>query len=128
MKRFDQWNILKKKVNEYQSPLYFKEREVRSAHLGENIGNEEDGKGGQFQRPVLIIKRVGSVLFIVPMTTRGKDSRYYFTLPDHYFGKVSRAILSQAKHIDARRLTYKIGTIGKEDFSTLKKKLRGLIL
>jgi len=128
MKRFDQWNILKKKVNEYQSPIYVREREVRSAYLGENVGNEEDGKWRQFQRPVLIIKRVGAVLFVAPMTTRGKDSMYYYTLPEHYFDKASRIILSQAKHIDAKRLTYKIGTIGREDFSQIKKKLRGLIL
>jgi len=128
MKRFDQRNILKKKVNEYHNPLYVKEREVRSAHLGENVGNEEDGKGGRFQRPVLIIKRVGAMLFVVPMTTRGKDSKYFYTLSDHYFGKVSRVMLSQARHIDKRRLNDKIGMIHKDDFLAIKKKLRGLIL
>ena len=76
----------------------------------------------------MVIKRVGSVLFVAPMTTRGKESRYYYSLPEHYFGKASRIILSQAKHIDAKRLTYKLGTIGREDFSQIKKKLRDLIL
>lgn len=108
--------------------MYFREREIRSAQLGVNVGNEEDGKGRRFSRPVLIIKRVGSVLFVAPMTTGGKDNRYYYTLPDHYFGKTSRIMLSQARHIDKKRLTDKIGVVSKDDFIQIKKKLRDLLL
>lgn len=68
------------------------------------------------------------MLFVVPMTTGGKDSKYYYTLPDHYFGKTSRIILSQAKHIDRRRLEYKMATIQQADFKNIKKRLRELIL
>ncbi|MGH1438362.1 MAG: hypothetical protein ACRBG0_28295 [Lewinella sp.] len=85
MKNFDLWNILKKKIHAKERNIYVKERDVRFARLGINIGNEEDGKGASFQRPVLIIKRVGAMLFVVPMSTGGKENRYYYTLPDHYF-------------------------------------------
>lgn len=58
MKRFDEWNIQKKKVNDIQDDLFVKAREVRYAQLGVNVGNEEDGKGKDFKRPVLILKKV----------------------------------------------------------------------
>lgn len=58
MKRFDEWNILKKKVNDITDDLFVSQREIWYAQLGINIGNEEDGKGTAFKRPVLIIKKV----------------------------------------------------------------------
>lgn len=70
MKRFDEWNILKKKVNDLKDDLFVRPREIRYAHLGINVGNEEDGKGKTFQRPVLIIKKVGNMFFVAPMTSK----------------------------------------------------------
>lgn len=70
MKRFDERNILKKKVNSQEGEVFVKAREVRFAHLGINVGNEEDGKGKSFQRPVLVIKKVGNMFLVVPMTTK----------------------------------------------------------
>lgn len=58
MKRFDERNILKKKVNGLKDDLFVKPREIRFAQLGVNVGNEEDGKGKAFKRPVLILKKV----------------------------------------------------------------------
>ncbi len=54
MKRFDERNILKKKIHRQKGEVFVKVREVWFAHLGVNVGNEEDGKGKSFQRPVLI--------------------------------------------------------------------------
>lgn len=70
MKRFDERNILKKKVNRQNGEIFVKPREVWFAHLGINVGNEEDGKGVTFQRPVLIIKKVGNMYFVAPMTSK----------------------------------------------------------
>ncbi len=58
MKKFDQWNDLKKEVNDRNEKFYVNPREVRYAHLGINIGFEEDGKGNDFKRPVLVLKKV----------------------------------------------------------------------
>lgn len=49
MKQFDKWNKLKNKVNEKQPEFFVNEREVRYAHLGLNVGYEEDGKGVDFK-------------------------------------------------------------------------------
>ena len=54
-----------------------KEKDVWYAQLGVNIGNEEDGKGNTFKRPVLVIKKFGNMFLVIPMTTGGKDSKFY---------------------------------------------------
>ncbi len=70
MKRFDERNGLKKQVNEKRSIFYVKEREIWYAHLGHNVGFEEDGKGKDFKRPVLVLKKIGNVFAVLPMTTK----------------------------------------------------------
>jgi mRNA interferase MazF len=46
--------------------------------LGQNIGNEEFGKGNEFQRPVLIIKKLTKNIFIgVPLITTLKENDYF---------------------------------------------------
>lgn len=69
MKKFDDWNILKKKIHNQTGQLYINEREIRFAHIGVNVGMEQDGTGKYFQRPVVVIKRVGNMYLVVPMTT-----------------------------------------------------------
>jgi len=73
------------------------------------------------------MKKVGNIFLVVPMTTGGKDNKFYYTLPDHYFAKTSRIILSQARMIDKNRMTDKVLAIGKEDFADIKEKLRTLL-
>lgn len=128
MKRFDERNILKKKVNNQNGEIFVKPREVWFAHLGINVGNEEDGKGVTFQRPVLIIKKVGNMYFVAPMTSKWREDRFYHTLPEHYFGAPSRIILSQARILDKKRLTDKLLSINQEDFLIIKEKLKALLL
>lgn len=70
MKQFDAWGVLKNEVNEKRPMFYVKEREIRYVHLGQNIGFEEDGKGVDFKRPVLVLKKVGNMFVTLPMTTK----------------------------------------------------------
>lgn len=58
MKNFDQRNELKKNIHRKRSKFYIKHREIRYAHVGVNVGFEEDGKGSDFKRPVLVLKKV----------------------------------------------------------------------
>ena len=128
MKRFDERNILKKKVNNQEWEIFVRPRDVWFAHLWINIGNEEDGKGMTFQRPVLVIKKVGNMFFVIPMTSKWRDDKFYYTLPEHYFNAPSRAILSQARVVDKKRLTDKLLSIHQEDFVLIKEKLKALLL
>jgi len=128
MKRFDERNILKKKVNSQEWEIYAKPRDVWYAHLWINVGNEEDGKGMTFKRPVLILKKVGNMFFVAPMTSKGRDDKFYHTLPEHYFNWTSRVILSQAKMVDKKRLTHKLTVLHENDFILIKEKLKALLL
>jgi mRNA interferase MazF len=127
-KIFQQRGLLKPKIHNKQVTFYVNEREVWYIHLGVNIGFEEDGKWGDSKRPVLIIKKVGNLFFVVPLTTKGKDNNiFYHRINDGTFEVDSRAILSQVKMIDKNRCIEIIGELSKDDFIIIKKKLKVLL-
>ena len=66
-KDFDRWNELKKQVNNGELLPLYHAREIWWAHLGVNVGYEQDGTGPSNERPVLIYEhaKTGDV-FIVP--------------------------------------------------------------
>jgi mRNA interferase MazF len=55
-KDFDGWNGRKKTLNGAEGTALFHEREVWWCALGVNIGFEQDGRGGDFERPAIILK------------------------------------------------------------------------
>lgn len=122
------WTPIKVKIHNNKSTRPgFHEREIWYCHLGENVGFEQDGKGDDFLRPVIILRKFNNEIFwAIPLTSVIKKSKYYFaiTLED---GKKSSAILSQIRLIDAKRLSYKIDNVDSVEFEELKKKLKDLI-
>lgn len=92
-----------------------------------NVGFEQDGKGEDFSRPILVIKGFSkNVLLCIPLTTRLKEGKYYYDilLGDEIKRKV---ILSQIRLIDSKRLEEKICTIDERQFKTIKQKITQLI-
>lgn len=128
MKQFDLRNILKQKIDAHRHEFYVKERQIRYVHLGQNIGFEEDGKWIDFKRPVLVLKKIWNQFWVLPMTTKWKDSRFYYRLADIYFNKPSRVILSQLRAIDKSRFIKEIGSVNEGDFLDIKEKLKALML
>ena len=55
---YDYWNKVKKKIalSTHKLP-YFKESDIWLISIGYNVGSEEYGKGRDYARPVLIIKK-----------------------------------------------------------------------
>lgn len=127
MKKFDEWNEVKKQVHSRNNSIHFKEREVYWASIGENVGFEQNGKGSDFSRPVLIIKKLNNHLFFgVPLSTQNRSGSFFYEfelLPN----KISTALLVQAKVYDVKRLDQKIGMIQKDDFEKLNVKLKELL-
>ena len=106
--QFDDWNNSKKKTHYKENNVGFKEREIFWARIGQNIGAEEFGKGNEFQRPVLIIRKLTSHIFIgIPLTSTIKDNDYFHTFEyDSKKGKVSStAMILQLKTFDKKRWT-----------------------
>jgi len=136
LEKFDEWNKEKKTIHTVDPDgFYVNEREIWYVKLGMNVGNESNGKQ-DFRRPVVVIKKVGNLFFVVPMTTKGKDSKFYHVFQkneyiEHYrdqIPEISRAQLSQVRIMDKRRFLDRIGYIHRDEFTEIKKKLRELLL
>jgi hypothetical protein len=101
MKNFTQWNRQKQDIHENESILYFGEREIWFCRLGANIGYEQDGKGSDFERPILIFKKFNNHVFWgIPLTSSQKTSKFYFEFS--FKNKKSWAILSQIRLLDKK--------------------------
>jgi len=123
---FDQWNQLKKELNQLNRPIYFKQREIWWASLGKNLGHEQDGKNTLFERLVLIIRKFNLRIFLaVPLTSSIKKNDYYqpYILQKKHFS----AILSQVRLLDSKCLQRKIATLDRHQFDLILNKIIYLI-
>ena len=79
MKKFDEWNEVKKDTDYNTRIIGIKPREIFWAKIGENVGYEQNGKGDNFARPVLIIKKLTKELFLgIPLTSSIREDSDYF--------------------------------------------------
>lgn len=132
MKKFNERNKEKQLTdalsNKIMSSLFVKERQVRNIKLWCNIWTEQDGKTW-FIRPMLVIKKIWSVFFCVPLTTKNKKWKWYYTLHHQIQkNKVSTVILSQWRTLDKRRFFKYLGRVPQDEFWTIKKLLWDLYL
>lgn len=120
MKRFFEWIKLKKDLHERRRiPPYVREKEIWWARIGENIGHEMNGKNEQFSRPVLIFKKLSqSLFFAIPLTTQMKTGTWFVSYRQSSILAV--ACLHQARTIDYRRLSKKLGELDDSDFKRIK--------
>ena len=78
MKDFDSWNIQKKSIDGSENKKTFHEREIWFIKIGENVGFEQNSKGDDFLRPVIILKKFSKNVFVgIPLTKTVKDTKFY---------------------------------------------------
>ncbi|RLA83247.1 MAG: type II toxin-antitoxin system PemK/MazF family toxin [Epsilonproteobacteria bacterium] len=127
---YDKWNEIKKDISEENIIVGYKNRDIFYMKMGENIGFEQNGKGKDFVRPVVVIKGFNENMFFgVPLSTKIKDGKFYYTFE---FKKenttvINNALLSQMKLFSTKRLLNKIGIINQDDFKKLKIKFKKLL-
>ncbi len=136
-KDFDRWNAQKKTLDANPAPRVFvHERELWFAHVGTNIGFEQDGRGDESLRPVLVLRKFNNEIFwALPLTKTDKAEHPYYAEVEYVgFPEVagaprlsSVAILSQLRLIDGKRLRYKIGTVPADTGAAIKRKTRRLL-
>ena len=127
MKNFDNWNIDKQKINNINKNIWCQPRDIWWISLGENIGFEQDGKGENYLRPVIVLKSFGIfTALIIPLTTSQKENKYHIDL-DILLGQKSFAIITQIRLIDTKRLVEKKGKLDKALFLELKKSILDLL-
>jgi mRNA interferase MazF len=120
-KDFDGWNETKKRTDSRRGAPYYHEREVWWCTLGVNVGSEENGSGEEYRRPALILKGLSvETCLIVPLTTSAKDHPLRVAV-GLVGGKGARAILSQMRVIDTKRLVRKIEYLNVDTFEQIRK-------
>ena len=129
---FDKWNEVKKTAHLKENLVGYKEREIFWLRLGKNIGSEEFGKGNEFQRPVIIVKKLTKDLFFgIPLTSKIKQGSYFYTFT--YKDKKGKfhtntAMILQLRTFDKKRLMGRIGTMPQDDFENIAEKIRELFI
>ena len=97
--------------------------------LGVNIGFEQDGKGEEFRRPVLILKKYNKYLvLVVPLTTKiKKDNKYYIDCSIMNDTIPRMAIISQVRPIDTKRFIDKLGVADEDSFIKIKNAIKAML-
>jgi mRNA-degrading endonuclease toxin of MazEF toxin-antitoxin module len=96
------WTKLKIRVCSRPDDEYRDEGAVWWAHVGENVGSEQNGKNQDFDRPVLIVKKVGpTMVWVVPLTSKAPRRPWLLPLTTNRPGSV---IISQLRSISSKRL------------------------
>ena len=126
-KDFNNWNIKKTNLDTIEVRPFFHVGEVWYCYLGVNVGYEQDGKGDDFLRPVVILKKFGDTFWGIPLTRTIRPEKPYLYQFSFTEGIVSNAVLSQIRLIDARRLAYQTGEMKESEFDELRKKLKALL-
>jgi mRNA-degrading endonuclease toxin of MazEF toxin-antitoxin module len=126
-KDFDGWNETNKRTDSRRGAPYYHEREVWWCTLGVNVGSEENGSGEEYRRPALILKGLSiETCLIVPLTTSAKDHPLRVAV-GLIGGKQARAILSQMRVIDTKRLVRKIEYLNIVTFEQIRKAAKGML-
>lgn len=127
IKSYTIWHKLKAWLHNENPRVFFHESEIWFCHIGENVGFEQDGRGENFLRPVIIVRKFNNQVFwALPLTKTVKAGQYYFPF-SFQPGETSTAILSQIRLLDAKRLKYKAGSMQPVDFTELKARIKQLL-
>jgi mRNA interferase MazF len=125
-KRFREWFGLKANLHDRsQPPPLVSEREIWWASIGENVGSEINGKSALFSRPVIIYRKLShGFYFVIPTTTQKKQGSWFVDI--RYKDKNMVACLHQARAIDYRRLSSRLGRLDSDDFEHVESGFRRL--
>jgi len=106
--------------------VYFRNKEIWWCALGVNIGFEQDGKNNDYERPVLILKKINRYLaLVVPLSTKIKDHPYYFEYT--YEGTRYSALVLQIRVISSKRFLRRIGRVDTGIFQGIVKFTRDFV-
>lgn len=126
------WEKIKAVVGK-RSEVRCKPQQVWWAYIGENIGKEQNGKGEQFLRPVIVIQSISRKLcFVLPLTSKQKKGRVYVPIAWKRLNSAVMhdcAIISQARVISTKRLIKIVGNLESiESFRKLIKRCYSILL
>jgi mRNA interferase MazF len=127
MKDFGTWNTCKISIRRDEKNRWCRPRDIWWCKMGVNIGFEQDGKGENFVRPVVVLQSFGKyTALIVPITTSIKENRYHVYLGKP-LGLKASAIITQLRLVDTKRLIEKAGKLEEGVFDNVKRAIKDLL-
>ncbi len=122
---FDEWNDVKQEIDNGYN-INFNEREIVFISIGQNVGFEQYGKGEDFLRPVVILKKFSKKLFFgIPLTSKIKEGTFFHKI--HFKDRVNTALLLQARTFDSKRIKYRLSRLNNNEFEKLKSKFAEVV-
>lgn len=125
-KDFDNWNLKKKSLEKREKTFLFNQGEVWWCSIGLNVATESCGKGADYQRPVLIFKKLSKNSFIgIPLSTQEKSGTLFIDISIH--NELRYALLYQVRMFSTNRFQRRLATLDTKDFKRVKEKLSQLL-
>jgi len=119
LRLYDNWNVVKKSLQQKDKVEFFRERQIWWCSIGQNLGSESYGKGRTFTRPVLVFKKLSGDIFLgLPMTSKLKQGTWYLTI--RHQGKEVTVLYHQTRVFDKKRMVRSFGEVDDEDFAKIK--------
>jgi len=125
-KDFDTWNKKKKKLEKRSKKFFFHTGEIWWCSIGLNVASESCGKGSDYRRPILVLKKLSGANFIgIPLSTQKKEGTWFIGITVH--NEKRYALLYQIRMFSTNRLQRRLATLDDGDFSKIKEKLKTLL-
>lgn len=121
IKQFFDWT--KRKIfhhlNEVlEKQVFYREKEIWWAALGQNIGYEINGKQELYERPILILKKYNAdTCFILPFTTQIKYPLPWYQI--FISNKLGVINLTQGRTISSKRLLRRYEMLDSEKYEQI---------
>ena len=123
-KDFDGWNKVKKQLNASRYNFEFNNGEIWWCSEGINIGNEQDGRGKKYRRPVLIYNKINRSLFYGIPFTHTPQEKTNWTEIVKFDDTISYAQLDQLDRMSVKRLLEPIAIIDEKSYDNIIYKVR----
>ena len=123
---FDNWNNLKKCIQDNNRSVVFKEWDIWWASVWKNIWVESFWKWDEFRRPILIIRKLSkNAAIAIPLTSKEKNWSWYTKIRFH--GRERWLSLNQIRIFSVKRFQRRITVLNNNDFYRVKKELKSLL-
>ena len=94
--------------------------------MGLNIKTESCGKGEDYQRPVLVLRKLSAESFVgVPLSSKKKEGTWFCEITVHEEKRY--ALLYQIRMFSTNRFQRRLATLDDTDFRKVKEKLKALL-
>ena len=125
-KEFQKWSKRKEGLDKRSRIPLICERDVFWCSIGVNVGDEENGKGDLYSRPVLVFKKFSTNLFWgIPLTTQVKESEYYIQVK--FKDRLNSVMISHLRLYDVKRLGLRMGKLDVFGYNEVIKNVTNLI-